>query len=232
VLIQFNDIGEQRVISFASKSLTETEKNYPHVQREALRIVWAVEHYHYYTLGARLTFKTDAQGVSFIFDKDNTKPKKFLRRAEGWALRLNTFNYGIEFVEGEFNIADPSSRLFQSGLEPVEFDEGEMPCEIVTIEINDDIIYEDGHMPIEEVRMETSKCNELQGVIRAIETNKWPPSLQLYKATREELSVVKGVMTKRGLVVLPVSLRCKAFDIAHECHQGFTKTKSKLKDIM
>jgi RNase H-like domain found in reverse transcriptase/Reverse transcriptase (RNA-dependent DNA polymerase)/Integrase zinc binding domain len=234
VLIQINDKGEQRVISFASKSLTETEKNYPHVQREALAIVWAVEHFHYYTLGARFTIKTDAQGVSFIFDKDNTKPKKFLRRAEGWALRLNTFNYDIEFVEGELNIADPSSRLFQSGLEPVEFDEGEMPCEIATIEINatDDIIYEDGHMPMEEVRMETSKCNELQSVIRAIETNKWPPSLQLYKAAREELKIVKGVMAKRGLIVLPVSLRCKAIDIAHEGHQGVTKTKSKLKDIM
>jgi RNase H-like domain found in reverse transcriptase/Reverse transcriptase (RNA-dependent DNA polymerase) len=68
VLTQVNSRGKRRIISFASKSLTETERRYPQVQRESLAIVWAVEHFHYYTLGARFTIKTDADGVRFIFD--------------------------------------------------------------------------------------------------------------------------------------------------------------------
>jgi RNase H-like domain found in reverse transcriptase/Reverse transcriptase (RNA-dependent DNA polymerase)/Integrase zinc binding domain len=234
VLVQINAAGEKRIISFASKSLTETERRYPQMQREALAIVWAVEHYHYYTLGAKFTIKTDAEGMMFLFDKDNSKPKKFLRRAEGWALRLNTFNYEIEHVAGIHNIADPSSRLFQSDEPAVEFDEGELPCEIadVTVTADQDIIFEDDHMPIMQVRMETKRCAELQAVIRAMETRRWPENLQLYKAVKDELVVINGVMTKQGLIVPPVALRVKALKIAHKGHQGVTKTKSILKELL
>ncbi|XP_055589932.1 uncharacterized protein LOC129742110 [Uranotaenia lowii] len=44
VLIQFSG-DRPRVISYASKSLTETEKRYASIEKEALAIVWAVERY-------------------------------------------------------------------------------------------------------------------------------------------------------------------------------------------
>lgn len=113
VLVQVNATGKQRIISFASKSLTPTEQRYAQTQREALAVVWSVEHFYYYLLGSKLTIKTDAQRMKFIFDKSADKPKRLLRRAEGWAMRLDAFNYDIEFVAGIANIADPSSRLFE-----------------------------------------------------------------------------------------------------------------------
>jgi RNase H-like domain found in reverse transcriptase/Reverse transcriptase (RNA-dependent DNA polymerase)/Integrase zinc binding domain/Integrase core domain len=234
VLTQVNSKGKRRIISFASKSLTETERRYPQVQRESLAIVWAVEHFHYYLLGAHFTIKTDADGVRFIFDRDNQKPKRFLRRSEGWAMRLNTFNYDIVFVKGIDNIADPSSRLFQSGEKAIEFGSGEMPCEIARISFStvNDIEYGRGHMPIHEVKMETATCRELQMVIEALETRRWPRALHLYKIFREELEVSDGVVIRQGLIVPPVSLRAKAIDIAHSGHQGMSKTKSVLKEVM
>lgn len=50
VLVQENADGVPRIISFASKTLTRTERNYAQTQREALAVVWATEHFHYYLL--------------------------------------------------------------------------------------------------------------------------------------------------------------------------------------
>jgi transposase InsO family protein len=193
-----------------------------------------VEHFHYYTLGAEFVVRTDADGVRFIYDRANQKQKRFLRRAEGWAMRLNTFNYTIEFVKGTDNIADPSSRLFFSEAPAEEYDEGEMPCEIarITITADADIVFNDDHMPIQEVRLLTRTCPELQRVIQAIESQSWPKDLDIYESVRDELEVINDIVVRRGLVVPPLSLRAKALRIAHVGHQGMTKTKSVLKELV
>lgn len=81
VLVQANETKENRIISFASKALTETEKRYPQTQREALAVVWAAEHYFYYLLGQKFTIRTDAQGIAFIFRRNGDAPKRILKRA-------------------------------------------------------------------------------------------------------------------------------------------------------
>lgn len=47
VLVQFKE-GEPRIISYASKSLSETVKRYFQTEKEALALVWAVERFHFY----------------------------------------------------------------------------------------------------------------------------------------------------------------------------------------
>jgi RNase H-like domain found in reverse transcriptase len=42
-LVQVDNEGSQRVISFAYKVLTQTEAIYPQIQKEALAVIWAVE---------------------------------------------------------------------------------------------------------------------------------------------------------------------------------------------
>jgi hypothetical protein len=69
VLVQEREGKKNRTICFASKTLTETEKKYPQVRREALAIVWAVERHFYYLLGRRLKLRTDARGLAFIYNR-------------------------------------------------------------------------------------------------------------------------------------------------------------------
>lgn len=56
LLVQFDQNGIHRVVSFASKSLTETERRYCQTEKEALGIVWSVERFRYYLLGKRFKF--------------------------------------------------------------------------------------------------------------------------------------------------------------------------------
>lgn len=95
VLVQEKAGENSRIISFASKALTETEKKYAQNQREALAAVWAVEHYSYFLLGREFTLRTDAKGVAFIFNRSRENTKRALTRADGWALRLSPYNYKI-----------------------------------------------------------------------------------------------------------------------------------------
>jgi RNase H-like domain found in reverse transcriptase/Integrase zinc binding domain len=234
VLVQVNSEGAERVISFASKSLTPTEQNYPHPQREALGVVWGVEHFFYYLLGNRFTIRTDADGIRYIFDKNKhkDKPTRMLKRAEGWALRLDMFDYEIEYVKGKKNIADPSSRLYETEEEPEPYQESTALNEVGRIQIITirDIHFDDDHMPIMEVAMATEQCPELKRVMRALETGNWDNDLTGYQTNRDVLGMTDGVLVQSGLVVVPISLRKKALRIAHKGHQCAEKTKSLLRE--
>ena len=50
---------ELRVVSYASRSLSDTEHRYSQTQKEALAIVWAGERFHAYFYGAEFELMTD-----------------------------------------------------------------------------------------------------------------------------------------------------------------------------
>jgi hypothetical protein len=234
VLVQKDKKGKARIISFASKALTKAEKNYPQTQREGLGIVWGIEHFYYYLLGGRFTVKTDADGMRYIFDRSHysNKPKRYLRRAEGWALRLEMFDYKIEHVRGEFNIADVPSRLVEENEIADAYVEARFPCEImqITMEEPTDIFFVDDFMPLAEVKAMADVCQELREVRVAMETGVWPREIRAYELIQEHLLISNGVLTMMGLVILPKTLREKALAIGHAGHHGVTKTKGILRE--
>ncbi|XP_053686436.1 uncharacterized protein LOC128735975 [Sabethes cyaneus] len=154
VLVQEDGSLTPRVISFASKALTATEKRYPQNQREALSAVWAVKHFWYFLLGRHFTLRTDARGIVFILNRLRETSKRALNRADGWALRLSPYNYDVEYVRGRENIADPSSRLYVGTDEP--FNEEQSPWEIATLQAN-----AVGFLTEQDIREATAHDNEL-----------------------------------------------------------------------
>lgn len=158
VLVQQSSQRSPRVISFASKALTPTEKLYPQNQREALAAVWAVEHYSYFLLGRPFVLRTDAQGVTFILDRSRENTKRALTRADGWALRLSPYKFLVEHVSGRENIADPSSRLYDGNDGP--FEEENSPWEIACLQANQVQILTE-----EEIKAATIDDDQLQKVI-------------------------------------------------------------------
>lgn len=230
VLTQKDKEGTFRIISFASKSLTPTEKRYPQTQREALAVVWAAERYFYYLLGQTFTIRTDAEGIAYIFKRNGNAPKKLMRRAEGWAMRLDLFDFKIEFVKGNSNIADPSSRLYEGTDE--EYQEDKAPFEIGSITLDGPARMDFGedHLPIMEVRYRTSLDETSKSVMKAMETGEWGAELSKYEAVKEELYEANGILMRGGLAIIPNSLREKALTLAHKGHPGMTKMKTILRE--
>ena len=200
VLVQEKDGKPQRIICFASKSLTPTERNYPHIQKEALAVIWAVERLYFYVMGRHFTICTDARALEFIFNRDKDMSKRALSRAEGWALRLSCYDYTIQWIEGEINIADPSSRL--STEQPSYKGKRYETTTICAIETEPEGPF--GPVSLEEVRRATEKDKVLWKVHHAIETENWDESdneLKPFEALKDELRVVDGIVTRVGDLV-------------------------------
>ncbi|XP_062557570.1 uncharacterized protein K02A2.6-like [Armigeres subalbatus] len=222
VLVQNNKDGSSRIISYASKSLTTTERRYAQNQREALAAVWAVEHFSYFLLGRKFTLRTDAQGVSFILNRSREESKRALTRADGWALRLSPYRYDVEYIRGADNIADPPSRLYNGN--DVAFDDDTSPWEIASLEANSV-----GFLTDEEIKAATFEDPILQNVMCSLKSGKWPLHLRQFQLVESDLTTRDQILVKTGCVVIPTALRRKTLDLAHHGHPSAAKLKSILR---
>ena len=69
ILSHIDEKGNRRMIAAAIRSLTETEKNYAVIEKEALRVVWGLEKFNYYVNGANITIETDHKPLITLFGK-------------------------------------------------------------------------------------------------------------------------------------------------------------------
>jgi hypothetical protein len=214
VLTQETSDGKRRIVSFASRMLTKTERAYPQIQREALAVIWAVERFFYYLLGRHFTIRTYARGLAFIFDRERTTCKRSLNRADGWALRLNLYDYDVEWIKGTSNIADPPSRLpTQATTHPG----WQNPlAEVCPLLANDPVdVYP---LTKEGIREATGLDPVLSDVLKALESGEWSEQTGSFERIAEELRDVGGILMRLGAVVVPAALRNEALKAAHQGH--------------
>ena len=76
VLTQTNPMNskESRIITCISRVLSDTEKRYAQIEKEALAPVWAMERLSIYLLGRRFKLYVDNQAVAFIYKNPLSKP--------------------------------------------------------------------------------------------------------------------------------------------------------------
>ena len=100
-------VEEQRVISYASRSLSDTEHRYSQTEKEALAIVWACERFHAYLYGAEFELMTDDKPLECIFSPKS----KTCARIERLLLRMQPYKVSVKYIPSPKNIADSLSRL-------------------------------------------------------------------------------------------------------------------------
>ena len=76
---------------------------------------------------------------------------------------------------------------------------------------------------------EDPTLQRLEGCLRS---GKWPsmPELRLFYPIRSELSVINGLVLRGRRIVIPVQLRQRTLQLAHEGHQGIVRTKQLLRE--
>ena len=106
VLLQGDDKTSEHPIEYASRLLTDAERNYSTTEREALAVVWALGKFRGYVEGQNITVATDHQPLKWLLSLKS--PSGRLAR---WSLQIQSYNLNIDYVPGKSNVvADMLSR--------------------------------------------------------------------------------------------------------------------------
>lgn len=219
---------EENMIACASKTLTDVESRYSQTQKEALAAVWGIERFYYYLMGRKFTLRTDANALRFIYKTSPKESKRVLNRADGWALRLEPYDFNVEYVKGCLNIADPFSRLYASKQQPQPFENDFEPHVLCYISPERKEAASENVFNEYILAQGTEKCPELKALRKALESGEWNEGLDDYKAFELEMIYTDGIIWRHGLIVPPVSLRHQAIADAHDFHATHTVTQQLL----
>ena len=98
--------GVKWPVAYASRKLSDAEKNYAVVERECLAVVWATKKFYPYLYGREFVLETDHQPLMYL-----QKSKTINGRLMRWALHIQSFRFNIKYVKGSENVgADYLSR--------------------------------------------------------------------------------------------------------------------------
>ena len=107
-LYQSQDEGPDRVIAYASRSLTKSEAKYPAHKLEFLALKWAVtSKFHEYLYGSTFTVYTDNNPLTYILTT-----AKLDATGQRWVAALAPYQFTLKYRSGKLNIdADALSRI-------------------------------------------------------------------------------------------------------------------------
>ncbi|CAC5379593.1 unnamed protein product [Mytilus coruscus] len=110
--------GTERPIAFASRSLNKAERNYSHIDKEALGIIFGVKKFHTYLYGRKFTLITDHMPLVSIFNPKKGISTTSAARLRRYALFLSGYTYDIEYKNtNKHTNADALSRIPQESTE-------------------------------------------------------------------------------------------------------------------
>ena len=217
VLVQFE---KDNPMPFASRSLSEVEQRYSQTEKEGLALVWGVERFYYYLYGICFELVTDHKPLEAIF-KPTSKPPA---RIERWVLILQAYKYNVVYQSGKLNIADSLSRLCNtSATESFDKDCGYNICTIIEKSTPK-------AMSITEIDTLSKQDNELRQAHRCLQEDSWDLHIESpYYHFRKEITNCGNILIRGNRLIIPITLRSRVLELAHQGHPGETVMKRRLR---
>lgn len=225
-LFQVDSQGFRQVVSYISRTMTDTERHYAQIEREALGITWAAEKFAEYITGIQVIFETDHKPLVQILQSkslDTLTP-----RLQRFRMRLMRYDYSITYVPGKYlKVADALSRS------PVPCTVNE-PQELGT-EIEAFVRFIVRHLPVKDYYMgkisNAQKRDPLCRLLCQYASDGWPSRDKLpefmipYYQYRNDISFSENLVLKDTRIVIPPDLQKEVLGYIHSGHQGITKCR-------
>lgn len=222
VLVQQHTDGD-RIIAYASRSLTEVEKRYSQTEKEGLAIVWGCEHFNLYLLGKEFELITDHRPLEYIY---STKSRPSAR-IERWVLRLQPYSFTVKYRSGSKNIADVLSRLLPEGEgKKVESDQQKMAEEYIRFVTDNSVPIA---LTLDEIEKEAKRDALTLELKECLKTGDFSKQDSYIRALKEELTCSGELILRGTRILIPETLRKQVLNLGHEGHQGIVRTKQRLR---
>ncbi|XP_013147927.1 PREDICTED: uncharacterized protein K02A2.6-like [Papilio polytes] len=214
--------GGERPVAYASRTLTDAEKNYSQIHREALAIIFCINKFHQYLYGRHFTLRTDHKPLVSIFGPNAGIPTMVASRMQRWAIILSAYSFDILYVRTDENGADGLSRLPVRGgkqADPSPPEQTYLHC------IQDSL-----GLDYNEIKRETVRDPILARLLLYIRDG-WPVQCELenmkpYWNRKNELYEELGCIMWGHRLVVPDQCKSKILKIIHEPHMGIVKSKA------
>nr|XP_024658736.1 uncharacterized protein K02A2.6-like [Maylandia zebra] len=216
--------GQERPIAYASRTLSEAERNYAQIEREALAIVFGVRKFHQYLHGNKFTLLTDHRPLTSILSPVKGTPSMAAARMQRWALILSAHNFTLQYRKGAHHAnADGLSRLPL----PLAQKEKQGAVEVFYASQLDTL-----PVSVAEIRRDTLSDVTLSRVLEMVITGRFPATkdtdqeLSPYLMRRHELTIQQRCLMWGLRVVVPPKLRSHVLKELHTAHPGMVRMKS------
>ncbi|KAG5874126.1 hypothetical protein JTB14_015046 [Gonioctena quinquepunctata] len=224
-LIQTSE-GKNEIVAYASRLLSDTEKRYAQIEREALALAWAADEFSEYITGILL--QTDHRPLIQVLPIDELTP-----RLQRFRIRLMRYDYKIYYSPGkDLVVADALSRNFSadqakpSENEPASEVEAHVRLVVQSLQVKP--------LFLEEIKVEQAK-DAILSKIKDFSHTGWPNKNNLcsdllkFYPYRNEISFTEGFLLRNLRIMIPPSLQLKCLNFIHQGHLGVVKCRERAK---
>lgn len=228
-------LQEGHPVVYASRSLTDAERNYAQIEKELLAVVFGCTKFGQYTYGREVTVHSDHKPLEAILKKPLCKAPPRLQRM---ILSLQRFRITVVYKPGkELYIADTLSRAAVPRLQGDNSDtqlESDMDVMIHTISVA---------LPVSpdkrrELQLATQQDEVLQAV-KNLTIDGWPSQkkfvsekLKPFWSWRTDIHIVDNLLMVGDRIIIPETMKQKMLEILHEGHLGVEKCKARARSAL
>ena len=214
--------GGERPVAYASRTLTQSEKGYAQLEKEALSLVFGIKKFHQFLYGRRFTLVTDHKPLLTILGPKRGLPTLAAARLQRWALLLAAYQYDIEFRSTtEHSNADGFSRL------PLKVGEESECVSAISVFTLSQIEF----LPVDTDKLRrATKSDPVLSRVMTYTQRGWPAhveaELKPYANRRQELTTEAGCLLWGMRVIVPEPCRRAVLIELHTSHPGMVRMKS------
>lgn len=224
-------LQDNRPLAFASKTLTECQRNYAQIEKELYAILFSCEKYHQFVYGQTILVETDHKPLIPLFKKALAHVPARLQRM---MLRLQSYDLEVVYKPGrKLLVADMLSRAPLCHKEESRLDR-EIKIHVGLIKSSLAI----SQPMLKQIVNETALDKTMQQV-RLFIQGQWPenkkklrPEIQALWNYRHELSVIDEMIFKGQALMIPSKLIDMILQYIHDGHPGIEKSKRRARGLV